>query len=228
VPPQGLELRQAADREAAIAEALDQLKDIEADEDDRRKTTDAKLSSAQNAIGFIVALAGGSVALAFLQMPSYDLWHGLVIVALTIAVLFFVWSACQIVAANDPRSYQGRTAAGVRRMLDQGKSKEELQLDAIGDLVSNVNANVETTNKRLTLYRAAIENIRKGVIFAGLVPAIALIGYILNAFVATQLPSYMRITVVATASPTASPAPLKSQSPSPSVKQKIPSKATKP
>jgi hypothetical protein len=183
--------------EDAVTEALNQLTAIAAAEDDRRKTTDSKVSAAQAAIGFIVTLAGGSLALAFLQTPVYDLWHGLVILALMVSVLFFVWAACNIVAANDPKPYQGRHADGVLRMLDEGRTKQELQRDAIADLISNVNANTETTNDRLTSYRAAIENIRKAVIAAGFVPFVVLVGYTVNAIGGNCVPPALRITTTA-------------------------------
>lgn len=136
--------------DGAIAEALEQISAIEDGEDDRRKTTDAKLNTAQSAVGFIVTLAGGSIALAFLQTPIYDLWHALVILALLVSVGFFVWAAVKIVAANDPTAYQSRTSSGVRRLLYEGKTKRELQLDAIDDLVCNVEHNGATNNARLT------------------------------------------------------------------------------
>jgi len=197
----------------AVAEALAQISVIEGGEDDRRKTTDAKLSSAQSAIGFIVTLAGGSVALAFLQTPVYDVWHALVILALLVSVGFFVWAAVKIVAANDPSPYQTRTATAVRRLLLEGKTKRELQLDAISDLVDNIERNGETNNTRLTLYRAAIENIRKGVIAAGLVPLIVVAGYAVNAFGGSALPRPLRIGNEAAPASSATPSPAPSVTP---------------
>jgi hypothetical protein len=190
-----------------LTEALAQLYVIAAAEDERRKTTDAKLSAAQNAIGFIVTLAGGSVALAFLQTPIYDLWHAVVIVALTVSVGFFVWAAHKIVQANDPAFYQSRIAGSVRRLLDAGKSKQELQRDAIDDLVANIDVNTETTNKRLTLYRAAIQNIRKGVIAAGSVPFVVLLAYGINA-VSPQPAPFLRVNAAVTTGSPASLAPI--------------------
>ncbi len=192
----------------AIAEALEQISTIDAGEDDRRKTTDAKLGPAQSAIGFIVTLASGSVALAFLQTPVYDLWHALVITALLVSVGFFVWAAVKIAAANDPTAYQARTASGVRRMLYDGKTKRELQLDAIDDLVSNVRNNGAVNNQRLTLYRAAIENIEKGVIAAACVPVVVVLGYLANAFCGAHLPTMLRLaSPVVGAAPSAAPPP---------------------
>jgi hypothetical protein len=190
-----------------LTEALAQLYVIAAAEDERRKTTDTKLSAAQNAIGFIVTLAGGSVAFAFLQTPIYDLWHAVVIVALTVSVGFFVWAAHNIVQANDPAFYQSRIAASVRRLLDAGKSKQELQRDAIDDLVANIDVNTETTNKRLTLYRAAIQNIRKGVIAAGSVPFVVLLAYGINA-VSPQPAPFLRVNATVPAGSPSSPAPI--------------------
>lgn len=197
----------------ALSEALDQLTTIEKGEDERRKTVDAKLSSAQNAVGFIVTLAGGSVALAFLQSPVYDVWHGCVILSLTIAVGFFVWAAHKIVVGNDPAPYQSRVAPSVRRLLKEGKTKQDLQRDAVNDLVANITANAERNNTRMTYYRAAIDNIRKGVFAAGVVPVVVLIAYAANALVGERLPAALRIPN-ATASPTSIPTPA-TQTPTP-------------
>jgi hypothetical protein len=184
-----------------LQEALEQISAIVAEEDDRRKNTDAKLSAAQAAIGFIVALSGGSLALSYLQSPHYDLWRGLVLVSQTVSVGFFVWAAWKLFAASDPSPYQRRIAASVQRMVTEGRTKRELQEDAVKDLVSLADANAATTNKRLTLYRATIENIRKGAIAAACVPLTALIGYGANAAWGGRLPAVLQI---ATPTPSAS------------------------
>ena len=162
----------------ATTEGLAQLIDIAHDEDERRKTADSKLSSIQNALGFIVTLAGGTIAIAFLQAPSYDVWHILVLLLLAIAVFFLIRASLKIFEANDPKPYQARVAGGVRKMLNASATKIDLQNDAINDFVANITQNIERTNERLGLYREAVHNVRLGVVAAGIVPALVFLSYV--------------------------------------------------
>lgn len=163
--------------------------------EERRKTTDGKLAGAQSAIDFMATLAGGSLALTFLQAPVYDLWHVLVLLSLSMSVVFFGLAAHKVVQANDPRGFQVRRASATSELLERSVSKRELQLDAIKGYLSIIKANDATLNARLTLYRATIENIRKAILCAGAVPVILLLGYVISAMGGISLPPFVRLSV---------------------------------
>lgn len=176
--------------ENELEETLKQLQTIVDDEGERQKSTDTKLGTAQNAIGFTVTLASGSLLLTFLQSPSFDFWHVVALGVLTLGIGFFVWAGILIVKAYEPVHYQRQTADGVVFELWKTNSKTHLLRQAILDLLSIARWNSHVNTRRLSLYQDALGKLRLGIIFIGLVPATVLIAFLLNTFLRNRLPEW--------------------------------------
>lgn len=155
-----------------VQEALRQMERLDDNEQKRRGVADDKLGNLQNTIEFIVTLVAGSFVVAtFQDKPSQlNAWRLLVYVALAAALLFFVWAATQITSANDPVGFEVRTAKGILRKVRETKTKRALLEDALSDYASMIDRNHRKVDERLTLYRAAIKNIIKGVYCLAAVP----------------------------------------------------------
>jgi hypothetical protein len=159
----------------ALEEALRELELLDQQENDRRRSADAKLGALQGTIGVIVTLIAGSVSITVVKGEPSTVWSLLTYIAFSGGVAFFVWAAQQVRKGSDLQPLYTRTASGVCKVLQAGGSKRTLLLDAIADYGSIITENQKITNYKLTWYRASIENIIKGVYCLVAVPVLLFI-----------------------------------------------------
>jgi hypothetical protein len=158
----------------ALSEALRQLELLNEQAEDRRRNTDAKLSAIQGTSGLVLTVVAGFVGLIGVSRPlPPTVWTVLEYLALGGASFFFVWAMQKVRKASDPRNFQGRTVRGVMRILREQSTKAALLEDAINDYGALIDENNKATDIKLTYYRAAIENIIKGVYCLAAIPIIA-------------------------------------------------------
>jgi hypothetical protein len=158
----------------ALSEALRQLELLDEQAEDRRRNTDAKLSAIQGTSGLVLTVVAGFVGLigTSSRLPP-TAWTVFEYLALGGASFFFVWAMQKVRKASDPQNFQQRTVRGVIRILRERSTKTALLEDAINDYSGLIDENNKATDIKLTYYRAAIENIIKGVYCLAAIPIIA-------------------------------------------------------